>query len=237
MDRPITWLVALTLALTACANACEDGPAAKRASGRRPGDTASSGKPDLAALEDVPSIGPKLPTIAWEDFTPFAPDSVGDYVAEAAAEGRIVKLKNGATLPTLKRTYVKDELRMEIELVDSTQAPMVRSVVEAMQDQDRGNDKSVFRGIVIHGHKGVIQWHPQTKAGRVGVVIEERYVVNVKISPTDSPDAAIAMLKKLDLEGFKTLKPRSPPAEATRAPPTTPEETRGPKAPQPAVAE
>lgn len=228
MNQPIAWLVALTLTLSACANACEDGPTAKRTAQNTEG-TPGSGEIDLSAVDGVKRADPSLPTINWEKFLPFAPDSLDGYVAEGPAEGRTVQLSKGAALPTLKRVYHRDKLSMELEFVDATHAPMVRTLVEVMQNQDQSQDEKIMKGIVINGYKGVIQWHPETRAGRAAVVIEGRYVVNVKISPTTSPDPAIAMLKKLDLEGFAALKPKPRPDETqpTQTPADRSEEKPG----------
>ena len=82
----------------------------------------------------------------------------------------------------------------------------------------------MFRGEMVNEYPAILQWNPKSKTARIGMLVRERFIVNVSVKPVDSVDPAVAVAKSLTLNGLDKLIP-------VAGPPPTPDPT-APESPQ-----
>jgi hypothetical protein len=196
-----------------CVFDCGDDPATQvlKRSASPPG---TPGAAEAAAEPPLPQ--PTGPTTPWQSFSPFAPDSLGEFTATAAPEGKNLPVPGTGEITALKRHYEKNGTRVDVEIIDALYAPAVRQIIKKMKDSDRGTGTNVLKGTTVLGHPAIVQWADKTEAGRVGVLLGDRYIVNLALSPAPDAEAAKGLVALLALDAIAKV---APPAPGTTPPP------------------
>jgi hypothetical protein len=138
-------------------------------------------------------------------FVPFVPNTFEGYRAKAAAEGKDIDLGEGASLALIRRGYWKPGSALEIEVVDAEQAKSLRDLFDHTRELERNVDVAVIKPISLHGYKALAQWNSTSRAARVSVLVESRYLVNLSLRPSDGIAASVALADKLDLAALAQL--------------------------------
>jgi hypothetical protein len=177
-------------------------------------DTRATVEEAHAKAELVPK--PAGPAVPWQSLERFTPDALGDYVPMGPVEGRTLPAPNTkGTVGAVKRRYEKDGVRYDVEILDALYAPTVRQIVKGMQGSDRSVEGTVLRGTTVAGHPAVVRWSAKENAARAGVLVAERYVVNVIATPATDVESAVAFTAALALDEIAKIEP---PPEGSAAP-------------------
>jgi hypothetical protein len=180
--------LALLLVLSGCGDSCS---------------CESKPSPNASAARSAASA---VPVVPWQAFAPFAPDALGEYRADGEAKGRVFDdLPAGSKLSTLKRSYSKGDSKLEIELIDSVQAAGLHALFSTLSRMNRTTALSVVQATTVSGYPALAQWNKGTGVARVGVLVAERWVVNVNVKPETSPDAAVTLAQHVDFAGLAKL--------------------------------
>lgn len=138
-------------------------------------------------------------------FLPLVPSTFEGFKAKAQPEGKDIDLGEGAALSILKRAYFKTSTALEIEIVDTEQAKPLRTLFEKTRELDRDTEAAVIKSMKVQGHKAVAQWNSTTKAARVTVLVDGRYLVNLSLRPTDNISSSLSLAEKLELSELTKL--------------------------------
>ena len=145
---------------------------------------------------------------AWLALKFFLPDILEGYRARMAIEGRDISLGADLGLLSVRRAYGnKEDLMIEVELIDVTACERVRDLFNRSRELQRDTEKAVIRPMRVHGQKALSQWLDATKTARTSVLVADRFLVNANVKPADSTAPSIAFVEKLDwaaLEQFAT---------------------------------
>lgn len=162
-----------------------------------------------AATEAEPAKAKRLRELATGDdlegthavsFLPLLPKSFEGFRAKADAEGKDVDLGDGAGFAVLKRSYSKGSTWLEIEIVDTDGAIALRTLFERTREIERNTQEAVIKPIKVQGQKAIAQWNRTSGDARVSVLIENRYIVNVRVRPADGIASAVSLAEKVELE-------------------------------------
>jgi hypothetical protein len=138
-------------------------------------------------------------------FVPFVPNSFEGYRAKNAAEGKDIELGEGASLALIRRGYFKTGTALDLEIVDTVQAKPLRQLFERTRELTRDSEAAVIKPTRISGYPALAQWNSTSRAARVSLLVESRYLVNLSLRPSDGIAAALALAQKLDLRGLAQL--------------------------------
>ncbi|HET6332168.1 MAG TPA: hypothetical protein VFG30_03100 [Polyangiales bacterium] len=138
-------------------------------------------------------------------FLPLVPSTFEGFKAKTQPEGKDIDLGEGAALSILKRAYFKTSTALEIEIVDTEQAKPLRTLFEKTRELDRDTDAAVIKAVKVQGHKAVAQWNSTSKAARVTVLVDGRYLVNLSVRPTDDIASSVSLAEKLELSELTKL--------------------------------
>lgn len=171
------------------------------------------------AANQVPLPKPTGPVTPWESFKAFAPDTLGEYTATGAAEGKRLPVPGSSgEITALKRHYEKDGVKVDLEIIDALYAPAVRQIVRKMKDTDRSADTNVLKGTTVNGRPAIVQWTEKSQAGRVGVLLDDRYIVNLMLTPAPDAEAPAKLAASLALDAIASVQPpKEEPAPAAAA--------------------
>jgi hypothetical protein len=154
---------------------------------------------------------------AWRALMFFLPDKFEGYRARMAIEGRDVSLGPELGLISVRRAYGnKDDLMIEVELIDVSQSPRVRELFNRSRELQRESEKAVIRPLRVHGQKALSQWLDSTKTARTSVLVADRFLVSANVKPAASVAPSLDFVQKLDwaaLEQFAAGPPLPPEAE------------------------
>jgi hypothetical protein len=185
-------------------------------------DATEQARSDKGAAAAKPGRRSKRPVIkntgsAWRALAFFLPDAFEGYRARMAIEGRDVSLGPDLGLISVRRAYGnKDDLMIEVELIDVAQSPRVRDLFNRSRELQRESDKAVIRPMRMHGQKALSQWLDSTKTARTSVLVADRFLVNANVKPAESTAPSIDFMQKLDwaaLEQFAAAPPVPPETE------------------------
>jgi hypothetical protein len=152
---------------------------------------------------------------AWRALAFFVPDVLDGFRARTATEGRDLMLGGGMGFISVKRAYAKDNVQLELELIDTAHCERVRDVFNRSRELQREADTVVIRPLKIQGQKALAQWLDSTKVARTSVLVADRFLLNANVKPADSPAASIALVEKLDWDALDKL--AAQPASALQA--------------------
>jgi hypothetical protein len=142
---------------------------------------------------------------AWRALTFFVPDVLEGYRARTASDGHDMYLGAGVGFLTVKRAYGKDNVLLELELIDAAHCERVRDLFNHARELQRETDSVVIRPLKVQGQKALVQWLDATRVARVSVLVAERFLLNANLKPAESPAASIALAQKLDWQALEKL--------------------------------
>jgi hypothetical protein len=217
LRRVGAWLVAITL--SGCANLPDCGARERTATTQAPPTAVASVDSGVVLRDDRKKRASRKATgkrvrrpavnissgTAWRGLTFFVPDVLEGYRARTASDGHDMSLGAGVGFLTVKRAYAKDNLLLEIELIDAAHCERVRDLFNRARELQRETDSVVIRPIKVQGQKALVQWLDGTRVARVSVLVADRFLMNANLKPADSPAAGIALAQKLDWEALEKL--------------------------------
>jgi hypothetical protein len=189
------------MCLALLAGCQESGPASEPAPAAAPQGTAAQPtkapgfapdafKPPAKPVEGEPVPESRLLTLLPEQLDGFVPDG--------EATGRRVNVPNSGALTTVKRTYKKDAASLELEIIDSLHSPNIRSIVKLSAQIETDTPTVVRKPTKVGEHLAIAQWHQATGTARVGVLVDDRFILNFNLKPATAPDPALELAKKYD---------------------------------------
>jgi hypothetical protein len=158
---------------------------------------------------------PEGTPLASDRLQPYAADSLAGYTASGAAELRNAPLPNGGQVPAVRRTYERGSQKLQLEINDSLHTPAIRQLITNQQGEARKTPEMDYRGTEINGHPAIVQWSSTTETAMVNVLIDDRFLVSVKVSPVETVEPAVEVANALPVaEIAKLAQPIAPPGKA-----------------------
>lgn len=138
-------------------------------------------------------------------FSPLVPSKFEGFKAKAEPEGKDIDLGEGAGLSVLKRAYYKGGTALEIEVVDTMEAKPLRTLFDKTREVELHNESAVVKPVKVQGQKAYAQWNSTGRASRVTVLVDNRFLVNLSLRPTDSITAGLDLAEKLEFSELQKL--------------------------------
>jgi hypothetical protein len=153
----------------------------------------------------VLATGDELDDMHAASFLPLVPKSFEGFRAKSDPEGRDIDLGEGASFAVLKRGYAKGGVWLEIEVVDTEGSKALRALFDKTRELDRDTQDAVIKAIKVQGYKAVAQWNTTSRDARVTVLVDNRYLVNVRVRPADGIAAAVGLAEKIEFSELAKL--------------------------------
>jgi hypothetical protein len=152
---------------------------------------------------------PKGTPIASAQLESHAPDAFAGFAADGPAEPHDTPLPNGGQVTAVRRTYTHGAQKLQLELSDLLHAPALGELVVSQQGEARKTERVEFRGIEINGYPALVQKHSSSQTGIINMLINGRFLANVKVSPVDTAESAIEIAKALPIAELAKLAPKA----------------------------
>jgi hypothetical protein len=163
-----------------------------------------------------------------EQLELHAPDALAGFTANGDAELHDTPLPNGGQMTAVRRTYVRGAQKLQLELSDPLHVPALREAVMGQQGQARTTKQVESRGIEINGHPALVQRRSASRTAIVNMLINGRFLANVKVSPVDSTDPAIEVANALPVAEIAKLAPTAALPEKSESAKSVPGKTDAP---------
>jgi hypothetical protein len=180
---------------------------------------AAKAKPDPKALAARAKRPPAFvsPTSEWRSLSIFLPDKLDGYRARVVTQGADMNLVGDVSLRTARRAYAKDDVWLELEVIDTARCERVRALFKRSRELARESPVAVFRPMKVEGHLAFSQWSLATRTARTSVLVADRFLVNANVKPADSVAASIGLTQKLAWDALQKLAAEPPPLPRTAA--------------------
>jgi hypothetical protein len=207
-SRTSTYLLVPWLVLSACD--CQDHRTPARSAQGVVAEVASTSHEGPAPVMAPPEGTP----LASNRLQPYATDVLAGYAASGAAELRSSPLPNGGQVPAVRRTYERGPQKLQLEINDSLHTPAIRQLITNQQGQARKTPEMDYRGTEVNGHPAIVQWSSTTQTAMVNVLIANRFLASVKVSPVETAEPAVEVANALPVaEIAKLAQPIAPPGK------------------------
>ncbi|MDD9946217.1 MAG: hypothetical protein OXU20_34555 [Myxococcales bacterium] len=164
----------------------------------------------LAALQAMgKASGDAAAVVNWRALQPFLPETLAGYAAEKDVDGRTNKT-GGFKVTVVKRRYKRDKERVVVSITDTSMSPMLRAPFAMAAIIEEDSSDGYKKGSKIEGHTTLLEWRKASKRSKATLLAAERFLVDVKVTGTDKDDAAVQVLKGIDLEGLSKVKTEAP---------------------------
>lgn len=97
------------------------------------------------------------------------------------------------------RNYRDEARQLYVKVTDTGLAPFMRAPVLQRLSSVGTAPSGFLHGRLAGGYPAVVQYYPQARSSQVIALVGDRYVVEVRLSPANSPTEALDVLSKLDL--------------------------------------
>lgn len=190
-------------------------PAEKPAEPPKAGGTKEQPANPLQALAHLAKAGEALskgmgqkelgPVVNWRELQPFAPDKLGEFVAEGELDGSTGSM-GAMKVSSVKRRYKAGESRLQLEISDTSLVPMLRAGFAMAAQVQEDSTRGVKKGITVEEQPGMLEWRKSGKRGKLALLVGGRFIVNLRLRPTEDPEAVIKLAKELELKKLAGLK-------------------------------
>jgi hypothetical protein len=219
-SRP--WLLALPWLLTACSTCGTDAPTRSE----QAPSPAPVANPSITVAPSGPR--PEGTPVSTDVLQRFAPDSFAGATAEGPSNLQQMPLANGGQMTLVRRMYKQGDVQVQLEISDMLHAEGLRHVVADQQGVKRQSAQNTFRGEAIGGQPALRQWHGPSHIALVNLLVADRFLINVRVSPASTDEPAVSAAKTLPLTEIAAL--AEPSAAGTDAPATVGSATPPPAA-------
>jgi hypothetical protein len=206
----LKWLVLLSW-LSASCSTCGERPKPPRSEQQSVGSS---------PLANGPAQGPKpegtpLPAASLQGHLP---ETLTGAAPKGPATLHSLPLANGGVMTMVRRTYKEGEREIELEIGDALHAAAPRQLVASQQGVSRKSEQSIFLGEAVDGQPALIQWHGPSHTALAHLVVADRFLVNLRVSPANDEQPARAAAHALPLAELAALA-KAQPAPPAPAPP------------------
>lgn len=224
-------LSCMTLYFAFCATLCTTLAACK---GNEPevqqGPTAQDIEERLKRISEAAIVAKQsasVPVIAWESLAALLPDSLGKVTATAPASGHYDA--DGTRLSKTTRSYALDDAKIEIDLMDSVRASGVMLAFAlqqaAAQRQTAAQKQPTAETNVIAAnvatYPALVRMNTTTQEATVTLALAHRFLIEVRVAPTDSAQTALLIANALPLATIVGLIPPDAEDDRQATQPTT----------------
>ncbi len=171
-----------------------------------------------AALAARPA--PDATVQPWTRLAAVLPDAIGKLTASAPATGHTDTI--GTQISKASRSYVVDKQTATIEVMDVARAPSVMLAFLLQQSAAKDPSAATEDGSKVTAtNVGVLpaltRYAPTAREGHVTVAVANRFIVELRLSPTPNIEEAARIAGALPLEAIAAL---ASPTVKTGEPPT-----------------
>jgi len=145
------------------------------------------------------------PVVNWRKLAPFVPQKIGDFAATGELEGSTAGM-GGMQTTNVKRRYKADKRELRLEITDTSLVPMLRTGFAMARTVTEDSTKGLKKGVEVDGAPGLLEWRARNKRGKLSVLAGGRFIVELRLTPTDDPEAVVKIAKTLDLDQLAKVK-------------------------------
>lgn len=168
------------------------------------------------------------PALPWETLATMLPDSLGTVTATGAATGHVDATTTH--ISKAKRSYSHAAQAVKIELMDVTRAPgvmlafMLQRGAVQRPAVPTGNPavvtpappaESIHEATSIGPHPALTRITPATQESVVTLALTQRFVVEVRVTPSTTATDATRIAAALPLSAIEALAVPAPPGPST----------------------
>jgi hypothetical protein len=143
--------------------------------------------------------------VNWRSLEPFVPAKIGDWAADGEVRGSTGGL-GGLQASTVSRRYTSGERRLRVKIVDTTASPFMRAGFAFAQGMNQDSSEGIKKGIQVSGNTGILEWSKGSNRSKVAVLVADRFLVDVSVSPAANAEEASAIAGQLNLSGLAAVK-------------------------------
>lgn len=99
--------------------------------------------------------------------------------------------------------YAAGERQVYVKISDTAQAPFMRDPVLKRLNQMGSAADGFLHARMVENQPAIAQYYPQHRSSQLIVLVDNRYVVEVRVSAAKSPTEAIEIFKTLPLSQIK----------------------------------
>jgi hypothetical protein len=220
----LTWLLWLLAGCSSCS---------ERVTPPRSEQSAASGPLASGAVQGPKPSGTPLPAASLQHHLP---ESLAGAAPTGPATLHSLPLANGGVMSIVRRTYKQGERETELELGDALHAAVPRQLIVSQQGVARRSEQSIFLGEAIDGQPALVQWHGPSRTALAHIVVADRFLVNLRVSPASDEQPARAAAHALPIAALVAFARAQPAtgepttAEPSKATPSAPSASEATKA-------
>jgi hypothetical protein len=106
----------------------------------------------------------------------------------------------------VQRRYQSGERNLSIEIVDTTMSPFMRAGFAFAQALNEDSSQGIKKGVKVGGHTAILEWNRRDNRSKVNVLVGDRFLVKVRVSPASNAEEAVTIAGTLNLSGLATVK-------------------------------
>ncbi len=143
--------------------------------------------------------------INWRKLAPFLPEKIGDYASTKELKGSTSGMGQ-MQVSTVKRRYQAGDKKLKVEIIDTTLVPAMRAGFAMIKMINEDSSDGIRKGTTVAGQPALLEWRKARQRGKMTIICGERFLVNIRVKPTNDPQEVLKLAKSLDLPGLVKLK-------------------------------
>jgi hypothetical protein len=168
--------------------------------------------PDFAKASNssqLKAIRKRLGSAAASRLPVSTPAKLGTLLPRSIAKLDAMPVIIGPTMAgdrpvsVVARLYRKDDREIYIKVTDTVQAPFMRDPVLNALEKAGGVGEGFGHGRIIAGHPAVLRYYAQGRSSQLTALVNERFLIDVRMMGTADPYAALKTFKALSLGSLK----------------------------------
>lgn len=159
----------------------------------------------MGAMAQAQGTGP---IVNWRQLQPFFPDAIGEFAAKSDFKGKTNSM-GGMKVTNGERRYEAGERKAKITITDTHLAGMMRAPFQMAAMVQEDSSDGYKKGTKVAGHTAIVEWHKNRKNSKAMLLVADRYMMEVNVRGTTTPDDAEKLAVAIGLDKLAALQPQA----------------------------
>jgi hypothetical protein len=147
------------------------------------------------------------PVANWRQLAPFVPEELGSFSAKGELDGKTQSM-GGIEVSNVSRRYEDGDRRATVRLTDTHFSTLLRAPFKMAAMVEEDSSKGYKKGKKIAGHTALVEWSRPSGRSKALLLVNDRYMLDIQVRGTKTPDDAEKVAAELDLDGLAKLEPK-----------------------------